>query len=308
MKFRNIFWGVVLIFVGVLFILQNLHVIHFDWLNLWRLWPVVLVLWGVSILPANSWIKLILTLLILGASIFFMIDQTTPWDEFDYHSNIEWWDDWDTDDKTPIDQYFDIPFEDTVSFASLNMDAAAGAFVVDQTTDNLMQFDKRGAMTNYSYIVKTLDDKTEVIIEPEEDKITINRKKNKNSVNLSLNTYPVWSINMDVGASSMNFDLTPYKVKELDIDGGAASFKFKLGDAYEETNVKIDAGASSIKLMIPESSGCDLRISTVLSGRDINGFEKIEHGHYQTENFETATKKIFINVDAAVSSYTITRY
>jgi hypothetical protein len=308
MKFRNIFWGVVLIFVGVLFILQNLHVIHFDWMNLWRLWPVVLVLWGVSILPANSWIKLILTLLILSASIFFMVDQTSPWDDYNYDSNVEWWDDWDSDDATPIDQYFDVPFDDTVSFASLNMDAAAGSFVVDQTTDKLMQFDKRGAMTNYSYIVKTLDDKTEVMIEPEEDKITINRKKNKNSVNLSLNTYPVWTITMDVGASSMNFDLTPYKVKKLDIDGGAASFKFKLGDNYEKTDVNIDAGASSIKLMIPESSGCDLRISTVLSGRDINGFEKIEHGHYQTENFESASNKIFINVDAAVSSYSITRY
>jgi hypothetical protein len=277
-------------------------------MNLWRLWPVVLVLWGVSILPANSWIKLILTLLILSASIFFMVDQTSPWDDYSYDSNVEWWDDWDNDKTTPIDQYFDVPFDDTVSFASLNMDAAAGSFVVDQTTDKLMQFDKRGAMTNYSYIVKTLDDKTEVMIEPEEDKITINRKKNKNSVNLSLNTYPVWSINMDVGASSMNFDLTPYKVKSLDIDGGAASFKFKLGDNYEKTDVNIDAGASSIKLMIPESSGCDLRISTVLSGRDINGFEKIEHGHYQTENFESASNKIFINVDAAVSSYSITRY
>lgn len=310
MKFRNIFWGVVLIFIGMLFILQNLHVIHFDWLNLWRLWPVILVLWGVSILPANSWIKLILTLLILGGSIFFMVDQTSSWDDYDYQSKIEWWDDWDSnsDQKTSIDQYFDVPFEDSVRFATLNMDAAAGSFVVNQTTDNLIQFDKRGSWTNYSYIVKTLDDRTEVRIEPEDDQVTINTKKKNNSVNLSLNTYPIWSITMDVGASSMNFDLTPYKVEELDIDGGAASFKFKLGDAYEETHVKIDAGASSIKLLIPETSGCDLQISTVLSGRDINGFEKLEHGHYQTENFEESLNKIYINVDAAVSSYTITRY
>ena len=66
MKFSNIFWGVILIFAGVLFILQNLGVINFEWTYLWRLWPVILILWGVSVLPAHSLIKLGLVLLVLG--------------------------------------------------------------------------------------------------------------------------------------------------------------------------------------------------------------------------------------------------
>jgi len=265
MKFRNIFWGVILIFIGVLFILQNLHLIHFDWMNLWRLWPVVLVLWGVSILPANSWIKLVLTLVILGASIFFMVDQTSHWD--DYQSRTEWWDDWDKEDKTTIDQYFDVPFEDSVSEATLVLDAAAGAFLINETTDQLLEFDKRGSWNNYSYLVKKLDDKTEIMIEPEGRNIKIRKGNNKNDINISLNDYPVWEINMDVGASAMDIDLTPYKVKMLDIDGGAAAFEIRLGDKYPETHVSIDAGASSIEIKIPETSGCDLQTSSVLSGR-----------------------------------------
>jgi len=306
MKFRNIFWGVILIFIGVLFILQNLHFIHFDWMNLWRLWPVVLVLWGVSILPASSWIKLVLTLLVLGASIFFMVDQTSHWD--DYQSRTEWWHDWNREDKTTIDQYFDVPFEDSVSEATLVLDAAAGAFLINETTDQLLEFDKRGSWNNYSYLVKKLDDKTEVMIEPEGDKIRIRKGNNKNDINISLNNYPIWEINMDVGASAMDIDLTPYKVKKLDIDGGAAAFEIRLGDKYPETHVSIDAGASSIEIKIPETSGCDLQTSSVLSGRDINGFEKIDYGHYKTENFDNASHKIFINIDAAVSSYSVTRY
>lgn len=306
MKFRNIFWGVILIFVGVLFILQNLQLIHFDWMNLWRLWPVILVLWGVSILPANSWIKLVLTLLILGASIFFMVDQTSQWD--DYQSRTEWWNDWDRKDKTTIDQYFDVPFEDSVSEATLSLDAAAGSFLINQTTDQLLEFDKRGSWNSYSYLVKKLDGKTEIMIEPESNNIRIRKGKNKNDINISLNDFPVWEINMDVGASAMDIDLTPYKVKTLDIDGGAAAFEIRLGDKYPETHVNIDAGASSIEIKIPETSGCDLQTSSVLSGRDINGFKKIDHGHYKTDNFGDASHKIFINIDAAVSSYSITRY
>lgn len=307
MKFRNIFWGVVLIFIGVLFILQNLNVVYFDWVNLWRLWPVVFILWGVSILPANSWIKLILTLLVLGGSLAFMLDQTTRWDYQD--TRTEWWDNWDRTDKTSIDQYFNIPFEDTVSSAVLNLDAAAGSFLLNSTSSDLIEFDKVGSFTNYSYVIKKLDDKTEIMIEPEGDHFVIRNKHNKKTdVNISLNEFPVWDIFVDVGASSLNFDLSRFKVKKLDIDSGAASFDLKLGDEYDDTHVNIDAGASSIQFMIPESSGCDLKISSVLSGKEISGFKKIDHGHYQTDNFEDASNKIFIVVDAAVSSYTITRY
>jgi hypothetical protein len=46
----------------------------------------------------------------------------------------------------------------------------------------------------------------------------------------------------------------------------------------------------------------------VLSGKTIKGFEKVDHGHYRTENFDQAKNKIYISVDAAISSYTITRY
>jgi len=79
MKFRNIFWGVILILIGVLFILQNLNIVDFEWVSLWRLWPVILVLWGVSILPANNWIKTALVIVVLAGSVYFMLDQTIDW-------------------------------------------------------------------------------------------------------------------------------------------------------------------------------------------------------------------------------------
>lgn len=306
MKFRNIFWGVILIFIGILFFLQNLHLIHFEWINLWRLWPVIFVLWGISILPTNSWLKLILTMLVLGVSLFFVVNQTSSWNNLD--ENVEWWRNWDKSNKAVLDQYFDVPYEDSAQNAMLSLDAAAGSFLINQSTNELVEFDKKGSWTNYTYLVKKLDDKTEVMIEPEGDHINIIKGKNKNNVNISLNKFPVWDMTLDVGASSMDFDLTDFKVKKLDIDGGAASFEIKLGDLYPDTHISIDAGASSIKLQVPESSGCDLQISTVLSGREISGFEKIDHGHYQTENFGEAVNKIYIEVDAAVSSYSIIRY
>jgi hypothetical protein len=43
--------GLILVFLGVLFLLQNLGVVSWEvWGTLWRFWPVVLILIGINIL------------------------------------------------------------------------------------------------------------------------------------------------------------------------------------------------------------------------------------------------------------------
>ena len=305
MKFRNIFWGIILIFLGVLFILSNLNLIHFDWFYLWRLWPVILILWGVSILPAHNLIKMFLTLVVLAGTVYFMVDNTVAWEKGNSW-NIERWDEWDEAENLPVNQNFSIPYDDSVSSATLELDLAAGSFYIDDSTDNLIDFEKRGDKVKYSYNIKRMDDNAVIKIEREKSQIVVGKKNH--SVSLNLNAEPVWDLNLDVGAAALEFDLSDFRVRNLDLEGGAASLEIRLGERYQEIYVNIDAGASSIVLAVPESSGCDLKINTVLSGKTIQGFEKTEKGHYRTENFDEAENKIFIEVDAAVSSYEITRY
>jgi hypothetical protein len=305
MKFRNIFWGIILIFLGVLFILSNLNLIHFDWFYLWRLWPVILILWGVSILPAHNLIKMFLTLVVLAGTVYFMVDNTVAWEKGNSW-NIERWDEWDEAENLPVNQNFSIPYDDSVSSATLELDLAAGSFYIDDSTNNLIDFEKRGDKVKYSYNIKRMDDNAVIKIEREKSQIVVGKKNH--SVSLNLNAEPVWDLNLDVGAAALEFDLSDFRVRNLDLEGGAASLEIRLGERYQEIYVNIDAGASSIVLAVPESSGCDLKINTVLSGKTIQGFEKTEKGHYRTENFDEAENKIFIEVDAAVSSYEITRY
>jgi len=308
MKFRNVFWGVILIVVGVLFILQNLHVVDFEWVRLWRLWPVLLVLWGISILPANNWIKSGLLVVVLGGSLYFMLDQTIDWRADrnytrDYNYDYEY-----DDNNTIINQDFEIPYEDTISLAYLDFEAAAGSFYLSDTTNQLLSFTKKGKGGKFTYAVKRSEEKASIYIEREDGDLRFNDDNKSAKIKLALNTEPIWDVDLDVGAAKLDFDLSKFKVKKLDLDGGATSCEIKLGDKYEKTYVNIDAGASEIIIKVPSTSGCDLNLSTVLSGRTISGFEKVDHGHYRTDNFDSAQNKIFITVDAAVSSYTITRY
>ena len=84
--------------------------------------------------------------------------------------------------------------------------------------------------------------------------------------------------------------------------------KFRLGSRAEETRVKIKTGAATTSIEVPESVGCEVHLQTALSGKRIRGFDKISGNRYQTSNFESAAKKIYIDVSAGVSEIRIDRY
>lgn len=298
MKFRNIFWGIILIFFGVLFTMDNLNLIDFDWYNMWRLWPVIIILWGISILPVKDLLKVALVLTILGGSIFYMVNDNVKWRIHD--------DNYTEISSKAINQEFQVPYEDSTVTANLYMEMAAGSFSMRGTTDQLVNFRKSGSLIDYRYIVKQEDTDVDIRIMMD-DNLQYHSKK-KNRIDISLSPEPVWDLDFEVGAAEVNLDFTQFQVETLSIEGGAAAFNLKLGDLYPETHVDIEAGASSIDLRIPESSGCELKINTVLSGRTITGFEKIDHGLYRTANFESAENIIYMEVNAAVSSYSIKRY
>ena len=302
MKYRNIFWGVILILIGVLFTLENLNLIYFNFREVWRLWPVVLILWGVSIIPADKWIRLALVLLVLGGSVFYMLDRTVEWEK-DRNFGVEWP---ENQDDT-FYQSFEISNDDTTKFATLDMEAAAGSFLLNDTTSSLLHFSQNETGILYTYSKKQTKDRVEIKIGPEGSRVLLN-KNSHTKVEVQLNKNPLWDINLEVGAAAVQFDLSPFKVKSLDLESGAASLKLKLGDKYPETHVSIDAGASELVLKIPEESGCDLEISTVLSVKSIKGFEKVDHGHYRTANFNSAANKVYVEMNAAMTNYTIIRY
>jgi hypothetical protein len=130
----------------------------------------------------------------------------------------------------------------------------------------------------------------------------------KNDATISLNPAIIWDLKVDAGAAKIDFDLSPFKIDRIDVDGGASSLNLKIGDLYDKTDIRINTGASAIKIEVPESVGCELHTSTVLSSKSFEGFVKIDNGYYQTEGYNTATKKITIKIDAAVSEVRVERY
>ncbi len=304
MKYGKIFWGILLVTLGILFAFRNFGVIDFSIHNIFRLWPLLLVFWGIAIIPLKPMVKFILTIIAIIIAVVFLLKSPAReyhwfnWHRVDDYSQI--------DESEMIEQHFAEAFDPGILFAELNLDVAAGDFKIENTSVDLFEFTNEGNSVSYDVNADRENDKA--IIEIHNEGIQIGNKKFREESLLSLNEQPVWDLDIDVGAADMKMDLRPFKISNIEIDGGAAAIDIKVGDRMEKTEISIDAGASSIKIKIPESSACEVKFQTFLSSQELDGFIKIKKGLYQTPNFSSSANKIYIEVEAAVTSLKIVRY
>ncbi len=314
MKYRHLFWGILLIAIGMLFVLNNLGVIYFTWHSIWRLWPVILIIWGISILPIKDNIRFIVLVCTIVLTFFIInrLPQDRPWFfQFHHHNgdnSFGWSDDEDEDSSTHNyrDQNFTVPFDSLSTKGILNLEAAAGNFRIDGTTSDFLDFSKQGDIGNYELTTRDITGGKDISIHLQEGRV--HGSINKNKVGIKLNNTPSWNLNLDIGAADLKLDLSDYKIDTVEINAGASSMDLKIGEKNPVTVLTFNAGASSIDVKVPTNSGCQIKSESFLVSKDFKGFENKGNHIYQTPNFTVAKNKIFITVKTAVSSIDVKRY
>ncbi len=299
MKYKNIFWGIVLIGLGVLFILKNLNVIQFNWVYLLELWPLLLVFWGISLLPVKEIIKFVLYVVALIIGIYLI--NTSKFD------SVWYWKFKKMSEYSYREQLIEEDYKSEYKYAHLKLSAVSGVFNVKGNTDKLISFSNKSNIGNYKIDEKINDSTIIVKLGLENSIVNIDKSGDNNSL-LLLNNNPIWNLYFEAGASDINLDVRDFKVEKVKFDGGATNLNITLGNKYPNTNINVEAGASSIKISIPRTSGCELVMDNVLSSKKIDGFNNINDNVFRTENYDTATAKIKIYLEAAVSKLEIIRY
>jgi len=297
MKSGRLFWGVFFIVAGTLALLLRADVIDLPSRDLVRLWPLILVFWGASLLVRHQVLKTLIT--ILSAAILAGV--------FSGLLGFVWYDARD-DDHEPFVQEFTEPFDPSIQYATLVLDAAAGEFYADETTENMFSASTVSTFARYTLHTDRTDNEARYHLALEGGNRRGYFGRMKNRVELRLSPNPVWDFDFDIGAAKANFDLSPLKTRDITIDAGAAGLRLRLGSRNDETRVRIDAGASSIRIAVPESAGCEVTLDTGLSGKRLPGFEKIDSYTYRTEGFHNSSTKIYVDIEAGVSSIHVNRY
>lgn len=312
MKTRRIFWGVFFITAGVFFVLNNFNFLNLDWRFIFKLWPLIFIFWGITSLLKTQKTQTIRFIFIavnaIAIAIFLFAGiKTGIRTSWVFIDNA-----WKFAEKggagRGVIQKFSEPYYQHIQHASLMVDTGAGRFVISDTTEQLLSAVTESSFGGYTLERYSKNGVEELTLKTKRQNFDWSKGNIKNKIALKLNPNPVWDIDLDIGAASVDFDLSLYKTGNIKIDTGATSVKVKLGAKSRETNLKIDAGASAIKILVPDSAGCELNVDTALSQEDFIGFEKLDSHKYQTGNFENSTKKIYIDIDAGVSTVKVVRY
>jgi hypothetical protein len=302
MKTKQLFWGLLFLSLGVLFLVNNLIGISIDLGSLYKFWPLILVLIGISVIIKNEISKMIVigvTSIFLALVIFSFINKDWCW--FKNHQR--------TDYKITLADTISEPWDEKIKQINLKFDGGAASFLIDANT-NEMFMAASNKLTSYDNFVLKKDGETANLnIRMKDVPFDFDDEFKGNRLHLSLNTNPSYNLNFDVGAASADFDLSKLKIENIDIEIGAASMDMKISELFSDTlYVDVKAGASSINIQIPEGVGSEIYSDLALSSKHLKDFKEVRDDRYQTNDFETAKKKIIFRISGGVSSFKIERY
>jgi hypothetical protein len=123
---------------------------------------------------------------------------------------------------------------------------------------------------------------------------------------ISINKEIPLSLKIDSGASSSILNLSDLKVTSLDINTGASSTELTLPASAGNTSVDIDTGASSLKVSVPENVAARVRIKSGIASINVNSrFPRLDSGLYQSSDYDSATNRVDMTIDAGVGSIEI---
>lgn len=316
MKTEKIIWGLVLVFIGGILLLQNFGMIDFQWLVIWRFWPLILILIGANMLFSreNSRAGAAVSVLLTVAALAFIGWQGSLPDA-DGDGGLRWSYRFKSDDDKPEpadakvhNNVFNEEYIPGTKNAILNISGGATTYILKDTTASLFNARVASSYGDYS-LEKVSKDSIETLNFKMSDKESFRLDgKGPNDATMAMNTGPVWDINVETGAGKTDFDLSAFKIRKITFQGGATKMNLKLGMPLENTEIKIETGVSKISIQVPASAACRVNTDSGLSSNDFEGFEKQSDNSWVTPGFNKASKKMTINLEGGLSKFNVSRY
>src|SRR5690606_22258710 len=85
MNKEKLSWGLILLFVGGILLLNNLDIINFYWRSVFSMWPVILIVIGVNLLVPRKGIGNAVSLVVTIAALAFLAYRGT------FPPRSDWW-------------------------------------------------------------------------------------------------------------------------------------------------------------------------------------------------------------------------
>lgn len=322
MNVKNLFLGGLFVLLGILLLGRNFGWFDFEWSQLVRFWPVLIILLGINVIwgkssPAATIVLVILLCLAIPASIIRNVR-----DNWKDHHRIDWSEKHEGEDADRADarwsrsksstQRLIEPYSDSLSTASLRLTGGAAAFEIEAPTTQLIEADAQLSFGKASLQKKAVDGKTELTLSLQgkgEGREVWNNEGFSNHLDVKLNPAPLWNLDFEFGAGEADFDLSQFRVRTLDLKTGVASAQIRLGDRSDETTVTVESGVAEVEIEVPRRTGCRIETDGALNVKDFDRDDFVRSGNaYETPGYAQATKKINIRFEGGLGKWKVSRY
>lgn len=317
MKIFGYFISSFLVFLGIFLLLYQFDIYIFFNLQLTKFWPLLFVLFGVSILNLPKWLKIVF-MSISGIYCAFLI--------ISIYSNI----------NASLGKITELDFnnyqyatssdfiinDSSTKYVNLEINSGISSLKMSDTTINdkiylfnqlykIQDIDENYAQSNDSMylkddlITKNITIVNDSISNIQLDIAQITFKKYIN--NFKLNSNLVYSGNFSFGASNADFDLQNLAFEKINLESGASNIRLKIGSKLPEVRINVDAGLSKLRVFFPKESKCILQTDSEKINIDFvtNGRKK---GEFQYIPKNPNGNVIYVNCKSGISSVSIEHY
>jgi hypothetical protein len=286
MKNRNAGLGVFLISIGIIWVLVNLGIINFSIFDsLLVLWPLVLIVIGVAVIFRESTlIKVVAWLLFLAVIVFY---GSTVGNKATLKN------------KSEENKRITIEKHEQTRFGELKLVLGGMNIDFDSKTHNLLESEIGATYAeDVNYTLSYRNGKeTAVINFTRAPKFVLERASVNSKSEFHLHEDVIWDMDIKVGAIRGTIDMSRLKVRSFNMDTGASSLNLICGNNHEESEIKINAGASNIKLSVPEEAGVRIKIKGLAISRNLDKPHwKKQDEYYFSPNYFNSKNKINIDI------------
>jgi hypothetical protein len=291
--FHLSFEGLVLIFIGLALLLRNLGFLPPDIIGqMWRLWPLLVIAWGIQIMAGRRGMGLatvlIILLLLAAAGAFFLVPVHCDW-------------------SAPVLRREHAEPLQGVAQAEVVLDFAAGTLrlgALPAASPYLSHLAVRGDAPQVTFARRGPANAVSGQLE-------IRRRHAPRHVLIDTNPVARWDLNLSTNlplaldittaASSGRLDLRHLNVHELDLTVNAGHGELYLPERDGRTEVEIEANAANVNIVLPHDVAAQITVSAHVSVVRVDGEWERKGEVYTSPNFAAAERRIELHINANAS-------
>ncbi len=279
------------ILAGMVIFLSNLGYVSPEFVRqLFRFWPLILIIVGLSlfwggIIPRFIAVILVVVLTAGVLVLAFVIPGPGP------QAGVQ------TDLRVEQGRY---PGLET---GRLSLHFGGGRLFVDGQTDHWFDGSFRGpSETIPSYNVEH----QRLALSLRERRVSLPGRNIINVWNIHLSPSLAWDLDVESGAVDGELDLSGLPLDNLNIKVGAGNITVRLGDNGADVQMRVEAGAANMKILVPEDTGLDIRMNGVLANTNLRdlGWPQV-NGRYRSPLYDRAMSRVKLDIDVAVGNFTV---